>query len=160
MRADGIAAAIETNARNLLAAWQKDIYGLEQFNRVHYDDPMKAHQFLDDLIYVAEDMGEPFVAITFAEENVAFASLTAEIPAQALSLQHLAQLQYHFGDSVAAESELKSSQKLLFQLDEHDAARLAGEINQAQIEVEQQRFSEADQQLQSVQQRLAQCQAL
>jgi CHAT domain-containing protein len=155
MRALGIAAAIETDEGNIDSAWQLDSKGLEQFWQAQISDPMRAHQFYDDLTYVAEDSSLSFVAVALAQESMNSISLTTEISGQALSLQHLAQLEFKIGDKRQAFLQLKKSLDLLSRLDEWDAARIDGEINLAEIEKEQGEFNEAEIQLRYIRGHLA-----
>jgi CHAT domain-containing protein/tetratricopeptide (TPR) repeat protein len=155
MRSIGIAASIATAEGDVVSSWTTNLNGITEYWRTKNADPMRAHQFYDDLSYVAEDLQQFYVAAAIAEENVRVTALTQDISSQALSLQRLAKLDFQIGNRERAAIELTKSRDLLAKLDDNDGARLDGEISLVRIELDEGQGGKAESQLTSIQKRMA-----
>lgn len=113
MRSLGIAASIETDEGNILAAWAKDQEGLSKYWQSKYAPPLRAQQFYDDLTYFAENAGNLELALAFAGESVRMSFLSKDKNFEALARQHLARIAERTGRLSMAAGELEKSQKLL-----------------------------------------------
>ena len=150
MRALGIASSGTNFEGDLTATWKSDEEGLAHYWGQSASPPVRAHQFYDDLTYSAEILGEPNVALAFAQESANMLALSGNKNVEILARQHSAKIAIDAEEWSIAKAELAKVVELSASLHDQIArhsSHLYSETTLAEIDVRQGRITEAEKRL-------------
>jgi CHAT domain-containing protein len=156
LRALGIAAAGNNFEGDMAASWGNDEEGLAGFWQQSNSLPVRGHQFYDDLVYSAELLEEPTVALAYAHESASMAASSGNRGAEFLARQHSARIAMDAGDWRDGQIELTKAVELGKSLEgQAVASHLFSEITNAEIDIKQANISGAEKRLADVESELA-----
>ncbi len=153
LRSIGMAAFVETDEGQLLAAWKLNQEGLRVFWENDFSPGKRAQQFYDDLTYTAVDTNDLNMAVSLAQESVKLIALSGDRLVEAMARQHLAQLAVRDGQLSLAAQELQKLDMLSVSFaakESLEAYRIYAQTGLAEIELREGKLHQAEDRLNAI----------
>ncbi|HKV92288.1 MAG TPA: CHAT domain-containing protein [Candidatus Angelobacter sp.] len=153
LRSISMAAFVETDEGQLLAAWKLNQEGLSAFWNNDFSPVKREQQFYDDLTYAAENTSNLNLAVTLAQESVEMITLSGDHLTEAAAREHLAELEVRNGQLSLAAQELQNLDTLttLFAAKPGmEAYRIYAQTALAEIELQEGKLQQAKDRLNAI----------
>jgi CHAT domain-containing protein len=157
LRRIGIAAAVETDEGNLAGAWADDAQGLADYWKNQFSPPIRGHQFYTDLSLAAEELRQWSLSLAMGQEGARAISRTGNKSSEALTRALVGRAAFRALDLELASAEFNKSNNLLSELPPSESTRtyrMDAEIDLAGVELEEGKFSRAEDRLKALRESL------